>query len=320
MKANFSSYAAKGLAAGIAAAALQFSAPAHAFSTGSYDLFNHPDGQLTQASGAQNQVVYGLRSDAFCTTAFANCGTTVTNQERTFTVENAVNGYGDVVYAHNVSAVWLDWEKSNASNPNEVNYTTARIHGTILWNDDNPSPSTSDVWTIEYNLTNIQSLGSIDPTALDAGDADTYGWYVDSANASGTMTRVSDGEVIYLKGVEMMGAAFKFAPDGHRCDTDTGGAANYGNFPDGSGGSSRLTSMCDPTVDTELVARGWFYLKYWDPTYGWKIKDSGTNDFLLVAKPKDEPPPPDEIPEPGTLALFGIGLVGLRFARRRRTA
>ena len=30
--------------------------------------------------------------------------------------------------------------------------------------------------------------------------------------------------------------------------------------------------------------------------------------------------PPTDIPEPGTLALFGLGLVALGFARRRKAA
>lgn len=67
MNGNKKRYA-YGLAAGIAFSACQFAAPAMAFSTGSFDLFNHPDAALTDAPN----VVYGLRLDAICD--IVNCG------------------------------------------------------------------------------------------------------------------------------------------------------------------------------------------------------------------------------------------------------
>jgi hypothetical protein len=261
----------RALAAGIAAAAAAvcIATPAAAFTTGMYDLFNHPDGELT---ANDPPVHYGLRLDAICN--WGLCGSHHTADEKTFSVESSLN----------VASAWLDWGLGG------TDYTKARITGTLYYNDGNSSYDPE--WTITYNLQNIQALSGDDPTQTDAKDA-VNGWYVDNDDVRGTLVRVQDGLTIYLKGKnDGNGHAFVFDDDGHRC-------TGHGDL-----------SMC---TDDAIVARGWMKAKKEGTSY-WK--DDGSNDWLVVAKPKDTPP--TEVPEPGTLALFGLGLVGIACARRRR--
>lgn len=291
-----------GLAAAVALGACQFASPAMAFSTGSYDLFNHPDAALTDAPN----VVYGLRLDAICN--IVNCGSQHTDDEKTFSVDKYENG-------GYTSKLWLDWAKSDSGDPNLVDYTTARIHGELWYNDKYPYPSSAgSKWTVEYNLENIEAISGADPTTSDPGNA-INGWRVTARNTSGTLTRVGDGLTIQLKGKNQNGGAddgyaFIFDDDGHRCNTTTGGDENYGNFNNGQPSKCEQTDANDPLNDTEITATGWLKLKY----NGYWYKN-GTNDWITIAESKD---PTTEISEPGTLALFGAGLLGLGYARRRR--
>lgn len=311
MTGNIKNYAGYGVAIGIAMAALQQATPAMAFSTQSKDIFNHPDGSITNAP----DVKYGLRLDAICN--IVDCGPYQSDGESTFSVDTYANGT-------TTSKVWLDWEKSDPDNPNTIDYTTARLHGELWYNDDYPSPaSAGSVWSVNYEMKNIQAISDDSfATAGDPGDA-VNGWYVsasnivafddkgdaDPTNDTGSfIRRIGDGLTIELKGKnnnDSSPKAFIYDDDGHRCNTTTSGSENYGPFNNGQ------PSMCDSTSDNEEVARGWLKLKYNGYWYS-----NGFNDWLVVAKDKDTPP--TEVSEPATMGLFGLGLLGLGYLRRRK--
>jgi hypothetical protein len=159
---------------------------------------------------------------------------------------------------------------------------TAHITGHVRENGDN------DLWAISYHLDHLMPTCAgcnTDPNNLQ------YGWQTWNSGW-GTLSKVGSTTVWSLD--HAGDPTFEFDNDAHRCDTYHGGDYNYG-----------MPSMCDPDPYVkEIVGRGW-------------LTGYGANDFLFVAKKKE---PGTSIPEPGTLALFGLGLLGLGYARRRKAA
>jgi hypothetical protein len=63
------------------------------------------------------------------------------------------------------------------------------------------------------------------------------------------------------------------------------------------------------SFDAVIGATGRLFLAYWD-------SNSGDNSGSVTARISVNP---SEVPEPGTLALLGLGLMGVAAVRRRRT-
>lgn len=139
---------------------------------------------------------------------------------------------------------------------------------------------TKTVIDISYEYTNVTGV---------AGD-------LTATDGMGLLTIVSSeiaglaGYTVKL-GAEQLssGEAFLFKPDNHRLSC--GGA----NPEPGCG---------------QPVGRGWVSFLGYTPTGGSFVEDverGGTQDFLFTSS----------VPEPGMLALLGLGLVGISLSRRR---
>lgn len=172
--------------------------------------------------------------------------------------------------------------------------TSATIAGIVRRNEDN------SLWDVTYNITGITNMagGPVDSNASwKAAAMDLGGYSNQGPNAiEGWLTGRADGDVdVSAFSLEvigknnMAGEGFLFKNDNHRCD--------YKPEP------------CWPAET--IVPRGWIVVR---DEWGKDIMPADTNDWLVVAKKQ----PDTTISEPGTMALFGLGLIGLGYARRRR--
>jgi hypothetical protein len=140
--------------------------------------------------------------------------------------------------------------------------------------------SDDSLWDVSFTMTGITALSGTLGDGLD-------GWIAAGANISGMLmgTGANLGTTITLDGKDRgPGEGFIFDNDGDRCN--------------GHGA---------PCAVDVISPRGWLVVD--------DIMPTDTNDWIVLAQKL-----PDQVSEPGTLAVLGLGILGLGYLRRRRSS
>ena len=171
-------------------------------------------------------------------------------------------------------------------------------------------------WEIDFNMTTAGLWHYRYTISLDQGNAISHAIF----DLSDSCTGVASGCV--------MNPTFP----------STTGTVEYGTFGPGSANPNLLGNITgikfedmigDPTSfmitfdSMRAPVYGDVYFKAGSETNGWQVQNTGIDDHGTSDNILDFIARPDTymfIPEPDTLALFGLGLAGLGFARRRKAA
>jgi hypothetical protein len=157
-------------------------------------------------------------------------------------------------------------------------------------------------------------LGGLDITTNNSGSISSNRIRTTTASG-GTSIKFTFSTAINAFGIDVNDLA-TFGETTFTVALSTGGSLDY-ILPDVSNGLDSFYGVIDTGLAFTSVTLT--NSRVGDVVYYDNVQ-SGTAPVIVVGPGPGPSPGPSAVSEPGTLALFGLGLVGLGFARRRKTA